>query len=270
MASTAGSIVLGIFADVAQLKTDLQRANHEHRGLLRQGDPVARQLDEDGRRVCLGLRRDRSGPQWHRPRRRRQAGDRGRRQHRGPGRAPGRRDRCAPGVPVRRARRGGRCRGRWHAGIAKLNKLLGEAGAGHEEAVKSFQDLGIAFDGRRASCGATEDVVRSWPTRSPGPGRVAEKTRHRHRGLRQVWRGRSSPSSRRARRASTSSSPSSARWASSSMAHSAQAGRCAAKAVRPVGGDAPDHAHQGGPRVRPGARRPSRPRRKRASNGSRA
>ena len=72
MASTAGSIVLGIFADVAQLKTDLQRANHEHRGLLRQGHAVALQPDEDGRRVCLGLRRHRPGLQWHRPRRHRQ------------------------------------------------------------------------------------------------------------------------------------------------------------------------------------------------------
>ena len=61
-------------------------------------------------------------------------------------------------------------------GIAKLNKLLGEAGAGNKEAIKSFADLGVAF-GEAGKLRSTEDVLRSVADRIAGAGSVAEKTR---------------------------------------------------------------------------------------------
>jgi hypothetical protein len=61
-------------------------------------------------------------------------------------------------------------------GITRLNKTLGEAGAGNKEAIKTFQELGVSF-AIGGELRTTEDVIRAVADRIQQAGSVAEQTR---------------------------------------------------------------------------------------------
>ena len=175
MASTAGSIVLGIFADVAQLKTDLQRANHNIEDFSSKATRSLASLTKMAggfASAFTGIGLALSGTALAAVAKQAievadNIGDMA--------------ERLGVGTDALQALQyaardvGADAEG-MATGIAKLNKLLGEAGAGNKEAIKSFADLGVAF-GEAGKLRSTEDVLRSVADRIAGAGSVAEKTR---------------------------------------------------------------------------------------------
>ena len=176
MASTAGCIVLGIFADIAQLKTDLGRANQNIDAFASKATQLADHADEDGDGVCLGVRRHRAGA--------------GRARASRPSSSPRRRPPTRSGTwpsawasgPMRSRRTSTR---RSEAGssaetvsvaFAKFNKLLGEATAGEAEAVKLFARLGIATTDAAGNARTTEASFRDVADKIAQTGSVADKT----------------------------------------------------------------------------------------------
>lgn len=61
-------------------------------------------------------------------------------------------------------------------GFSKLNKLLGEAGLGNKEAIKTFQDMGVSFKDASGFVLTTEEAVRAVADRIQRAGSVSEAT----------------------------------------------------------------------------------------------